>query len=98
MQVVEAVAQRIRKVRASDDRRRVSAVDVVTRIHRTIAQVFATFETVGARAVRSTDPRNAYARSKRKRDARCSTRDDADDLMSGHDRSVVRLEIAFDDV
>jgi hypothetical protein len=98
MQIVEALVQRMRKIRARDDGLGIAAIDVVPREYRRVAQIFTPCTAKAARAVRPAEPRYPDARSNLKRNAVGTSSDDADDLMSGNDRRMMRGKVAFYDV
>src|SRR5271166_3158055 len=80
VQIVEAIAERIRKFGAGDDRRGVSAVDVITGKDRSVAQILPSGATKPARSVGPADPRDADTCSDLDFDVRRRSGYDADDL------------------
>jgi hypothetical protein len=98
MQVVESIAQRVGEVCASDDGRGISPIDIVAGIDRIVAEVLATIEAESASAVDTAEPRNTDASSDGKGNVGRDGRDDADDLMPGHDRRVMGSKVTFDDI
>ena len=98
MQVVESIAQRVGKVCAGDNSRGISPIDIVTSIDRIVAEILATVEAESARAIGAAEPRNTNTRPDGERNVGRDGGDHADDLMPGHDRRMVGLQVTFDDV
>jgi hypothetical protein len=98
VQVVESIAQQMDEVRAGDDGRGISPVNIVSGKGRIVAEVLMSVEAKSARAIGAAEPRNADARSDGECNVGRGVGDDADDLVPRHDRRVVGLEVTLDDV
>src|ERR1700687_4970143 len=95
--VVQRRRQREDEVRTSDGKLRVPTIFAITGKSRRIAKVFKVVSAVPARAVRASDPRDAYSGSQRQL-RRLSFDNLPHDLMTGDQIFTQSRQFSFDDV